>query len=247
MDHLRSRGLSVLVVKHIGHKDFSIDSDGKDTHVIRKRSGKVVYYADSGELGLIMSNVDFETALGLIRRLKDVLSADVIVYEGFRRSLGCDERVGKIVCVRSLEEVKHFSECRGVLAYVTYCDLPPSSNIIKLPEERAKLMSLVDKHVDYELKVRDALSRLPGLNCGECGFEGCEDLAREVASGRADLTRCKALSAEEKVVLKVNGSAIPMNRFVQRVISNVLVALARSLKGVPEDVRRIEMVVERTS
>mgnify|MGYP000346719092 CR=1 FL=1 len=35
-------------------------------------------------------------------------------------------------------------------------------------------------------------SALPGLNCGACGFPGCEAAAKAILAGRADVTVCAA-------------------------------------------------------
>jgi electron transport complex protein RnfB len=37
---------------------------------------------------------------------------------------------------------------------------------------------------------------LPGANCGGCGFPGCDGLAAAIAAGKAEITSCAPLSAE---------------------------------------------------
>lgn len=44
--------------------------------------------------------------------------------------------------------------------------------------------------VDSDEKVEEVLSALPGVNCGACGFSGCESYAREVVHNGAATNRC---------------------------------------------------------
>ncbi|MGI5849086.1 MAG: RnfABCDGE type electron transport complex subunit B [Christensenellales bacterium] len=37
---------------------------------------------------------------------------------------------------------------------------------------------------------------LPGANCGGCGFPGCDGFAKALAEGKAEVSKCSALSAE---------------------------------------------------
>lgn len=37
------------------------------------------------------------------------------------------------------------------------------------------------------MKVDEILKKLPGLNCGECGFKNCRELAMKIAEGKANL------------------------------------------------------------
>lgn len=39
---------------------------------------------------------------------------------------------------------------------------------------------------------------LPGVNCGACGFSGCDGYAKAVASGEADVTLCSPGGAETR-------------------------------------------------
>jgi hypothetical protein len=48
---------------------------------------------------------------------------------------------------------------------------------------------------------------------------------------------------EWKTVLRVNGEVIPLNEFVSRLLSNLLLAIVWSLKGTPEP-RVIELRAE---
>lgn len=47
-------------------------------------------------------------------------------------------------------------------------------------------------HVEIDTRVEQITDMLPGLNCGACGFPGCEGLANALVSGEAKSpTLCK--------------------------------------------------------
>lgn len=47
-------------------------------------------------------------------------------------------------------------------------------------------------HVDVDPTVALVRSKLPGSNCGGCGFAGCDALAEAIANGQAPTNACKA-------------------------------------------------------
>ena len=67
----------------------------------------------------------------------------------------------------------------------------------------AVLILIVTKvcHVHEDEKVLKILEHLAGANCGGCGRTGCEDFAKCLACGKAELNECKATSNEDKAVI----------------------------------------------
>lgn len=55
--------------------------------------------------------------------------------------------------------------------------------------------------VQEDEKVLKILENLAGANCGGCGKTGCEDFAKCLACGTAELNDCKATSNEAKAVI----------------------------------------------
>ena len=61
-------------------------------------------------------------------------------------------------------------------------------------------------HVKEDEKVLKILENLAGANCGGCGKTGCEDFAKCLAKGEAELNDCKATSNEAKeIIAKIAG------------------------------------------
>ena len=67
----------------------------------------------------------------------------------------------------------------------------------------AILILIVTKicRVHEDEKVLKILEQLAGANCGGCGHTGCEDFAKCLACGKAELNDCKATSNEAKAVI----------------------------------------------
>lgn len=54
-------------------------------------------------------------------------------------------------------------------------------------------------HVELDTRVEQITAMLPGLNCGACGFPGCEGLANALVSGEAKSpTQCKPSTAAHR-------------------------------------------------
>jgi len=73
-------------------------------------------------------------------------------------------------------------------------------------------------------------TRLPELNCGECGYDRCKDFAKAMVKGKITETAC-AMKKERIIKLKINGLSIPMNPFVQTFVRNTTIGMLYSLKG----------------
>lgn len=81
---------------------------------------------------------------------------------------------------------------------------------------------------------------LPGLDCGACGHEDCRSLAVEIVAGRAGPTDCK--SQNSSLSIRVNGSVLALNPFVERMLAGGIRGLICELKGYAPG--RIELELE---
>ena len=44
--------------------------------------------------------------------------------------------------------------------------------------------------IEEDKKTKDIRAELPGINCGACGFKGCDDYAKSLAEGKTEPNRC---------------------------------------------------------
>jgi len=150
---LTRRGYKVAAVKHIPEKDFTIDTAGKDTWRFAEAGAKTVVSVSPKEIATLeRGNTDnfntdnFSQLEAIMERCQD---SDIILIEGFRKILGENLEVPKIVAVKSEEEVvEALKTFKPIIAFTG-----PYSAIKKgLPapyfdvfSEQAKLVELVEK------------------------------------------------------------------------------------------------------
>lgn len=144
---LTRRGYKVAAVKHIPEKDFTIDTKGKDTWRFAEAGAKTVVSISPKEIATIekgsINNFSLEAIVGKCQ------NSDIILIEGFRKILGENPKVPKIVAVKSKEEVDEALKAfKPIIAFTgpysaTGKDLPaPHFDVFR---EKAKLVELVEK------------------------------------------------------------------------------------------------------
>jgi len=82
------------------------------------------------------------------------------------------------------------------------------------------------------MKVDEILKKLPGLNCGECGFKNCRELAMKIAEGKAKFENCVVLSAGQNLLVYIDNEKIPVGKFVQNIIRKANLGIISNLKGI---------------
>ena len=96
-----------------------------------------------------------------------------------------------------------------------------SVDVFKMdPEDIVPLADLVEER-SYGL--------IPGLDCGECGFDSCLDMAKAIIRGEAMEKECKMKKFQE-VELFIDDVSIPLNPFVQDFIKKSIEGMVSSLK-----------------
>ena len=78
--------------------------------------------------------------------------------------------------------------------------------------------------VEENPKIGEVKEKLPGANCGGCGFAGCSDFAKALVEGRATLGNCAVSSPEQKkdiaAVLGVEHHVVDFTDDACRLIEN---------------------------
>ncbi len=102
------------------------------------------------------------------------------------------------------------------------------SNVVLQDPSVEEAASYIHRKADIER----AVQRLPGLDCGDCGYRSCMELAEAVADGDATLEDC--VVSHGGVTVTVGGTAVPLKPFVQSFIEGTIRGMLRSLKGVDD-------------
>jgi molybdopterin-guanine dinucleotide biosynthesis protein MobB len=99
---LTKRDYKVAAIKHIHEQNFTIDTKEKDTWRFAQSGAKTIVSVASNEVATI------EKTNASSFSLKDILQKcqgnDVVFVEGFRKLLGGNQNVPKIVAVKTAEE-----------------------------------------------------------------------------------------------------------------------------------------------
>jgi hypothetical protein len=207
----------------------------KDTwrHLDAGAAGTVAVAVD--RTMLIRPTVAYSLEEALIEASRE---ADLVLVEGFKGS-----SLPKILVASSLNEAKEqLSILHRVLA-IYGKDLPVGENIDGVPilsddEIASRLGAMV---------VEDLVKRLPGIDCGRCGYPSCKAMVKAILDGKTTLDSCKAME-EKDVSLIVDGIPIPLSGFPRELIRNVVVGMVRSLKGINlESIKHITLDVKLRS
>ena len=225
-------GYRVAAVKHISRKGFSLDQKGKDTWRHSIAGANPVISVSDKEMAIIIR--DGVRGFSLNRLSRFISEADVLLLEGFSWISRDDEEIGKIICVRSDEEYEYYKkEVKGeTLAFCSFD--PPSKEILDLKKESSVIAELALEFVERKRKIEEILNQLPGLNCGKCGYSSCEEMARKIYEGNANLEDCRVLEARSKLKTRItiDGLEVPIQPFVSKIIYNSVMGMVSSLKGV---------------
>jgi len=204
IERLTERGYSVSTIKNIPKDEFSMDIEGKDTWKHGESGAGLVVASTPGETSFIM-----KTGMPLedILRITDSITApDVIIVEGHKT-----EAIPKIV----LGDMR--IEGDG------------EDNVRRYDPETDDFDGLLG-YITETIEVTKVYNKLPGMNCGKCGYDGCMEMAEAIFRGEKEISDC--LMQGGFVRATVDGKEIPMGPFVQDIVSKTIFGMVASLKGV---------------
>ena len=88
---------------------------------------------------------------------------------------------------------------------------------------------------------------LPGLDCGDCGYDSCDEMREAIDAGKASIDDCVVLQTGKTVVLKISGKDVPMGNFVQGFVKSTALGMIKTLKKADikkGDVIELKILVE---
>ena len=172
---LTSRGHEVAVIKHTSHQ---LDLPGKDTAVLGESVGQV------GIISSQESALFWKKSLSL-ENVVPHLEADIILVEGFKKEMSFP----KIVCLRGEPDDQ------DLLDGLVICAVGPAGQVAGTG---VPLLGR-DSVVEIANLVEQRAFKLPNLDCGDCGYERCYDLAREIVAGNRGVEDCVSLQPTTEV------------------------------------------------
>jgi len=223
---LAGRGYRVATIKHIPKENFTIDREGSDSWKHARAGAGAVVALSPGEAAFILKTSGEMGVAEVLKKLRSFGEYDFVLIEGFRK-----ESFPKIVAARSEEDARSLVDdstiaVSGVIAGregVPDLGVP----VIDATRHAGKLADLLESE---ELRVKSTLSKLPKLDCGDCGSESCLQMAERIARGEKSFNDCVVLSAGRRVEILISGRRVPIGSFVQGFVRGVVLGMLSSLK-----------------
>jgi len=88
--------------------------------------------------------------------------------------------------------------------------------------------------------------QLPGLDCGECGFEDCDEMTEAIFRGENEVEDCTVQKDAEDVELYVDGEKIQLDNFPAEILEKTLRGMLSSLKGIDGEEKDIEISISES-
>jgi molybdopterin-guanine dinucleotide biosynthesis protein B len=202
---LTRRGHEVAVIKHTSHR---LDLLGKDTDVLGEAVSQVGFISPQE------SGVFWKKPLSL-ENIIPYLEADLLLIEGFK----AEKTFPKIVCLRGEPDDRNLFDGLAICAVGS----APKGNELDVP-----LLSLDEVQEIADL-VEEKAFKLPNLDCGDCGFETCYEMAREIVKGNRSVENCVSLRPSTEV--RIDGEQMPMNSFISSIVRSTILGMLSPLKG----------------
>jgi molybdopterin-guanine dinucleotide biosynthesis protein B len=211
VSELTRRGYRVGTLKHTVD-DQPLDKAGTDTW----------RHAEAGAVSSAILS-DKRTAIFLkhamnLHRTADALGeVDFIIMEGFKTL----DIAPRIIVLRRSDEVAKLTTGLEIAAVEIDGKACKVDGIPTFPlSDPVALADIVEKNA-YPL--------LASLNCKACGYPTCGEMGKAILQGRCEAEKCVKYSGE--VMLRVDGSTIPLNKFTGSALANVILGFLKTLKG----------------
>jgi len=231
---ITDQGYRVFVIKHVHDPNFSFDTPGKDSWRIAQAGAKMVALI-SGTRRVIMENAEFREE-DLSRLLEFGGDSDLIILEGFKSTEPSDLDIYYILAARNEKDISALSKKRSNIIFVnkpaalenTSTPGVLSGNLI-MNGKTAK--TFIDKTIVPMIVAGKIWKTLPNLDCTECGYKTCKEMAIALAKKENRNARCVVECTPPKLRVQVGESRIAMKRFVQDIIRSSILAMISTLKG----------------
>ena len=184
----------------VKHVQGSLDLPDKDTSLYRGHCDQLIAISEEGVTEFFKGKLNFEQAL-------ESLDADFVIVEGFKEK----KSFPKIVCLREKGEEKKLSDGLEIA-------LAGKGNF----NSDRDISTIADLVVEKAFK-------LPSLDCGDCGFDSCYELARKILKGKRKVSHCTRLGQDVEV--RVAGEPMELNPFVSDILRKTIKGFLSGLKG----------------
>ena len=215
---LSKRGYTVSSLKHTSGK---LDLPNTDTSLHRQFTAQTAAISQD-ESALFLSGSKS------VEEMLSYLQADFILIEGFKT----EKTYPKILCLREGDDPETLMDGLQICAVSEYAD---RFGDIGVPKFNPK--SDISKIADL---IEQKAFKLPNLNCGACGYDGCYEMAQEIVKGKHTADDCVAMNND--IEIKLDGELLALKPFVSRLMANTIKAMLSSLKDYRDG--KVEILID---
>jgi len=156
INRFSDEGYSVGAIKHIHHKDFSIDREGTNTWRYAQAGSKVVVAISPTEIDIIKKTERELKDLDKILSLLDNERLDIVFIEGFHNLIAKRADVPKIVTAKDQADLER--TLQGTMPPILAATGPVADNasgtcfgeipLIKVPQDGEKIVKLIRSRLE---------------------------------------------------------------------------------------------------
>lgn len=218
INELRSRNYSVGSIKDIHFEEFTIDTEGTNTHRHKMAGSQLVTARGLNETDLL-----FQEKLD-IYQISKFYDYDYLVVEGYSEA-----NIPRIVTAKNTDDLEE------KIDYSTFAISGVISNTIDEYRGIKAINALEDIDKLIDLIEDTTFELLPDFDkkcCGTCGYS-CRELCSLIVKGEKKREDC--VISDNNVSLKIDGHEIRMVPFVTKLVKNSVLAVVSELDGYKEN------------
>ncbi len=163
LEYLISRfseeGYSIGAIKHIHHKDFTIDREGTNTYRYTAAGSKVVVAIAPQEIDIIKKTRRELNDLNKIIALLDKENLDIVFIEGFHNLIVKRTDIPKIITAKDSADLQRTLQgtqqpiiaITGPVTETPNTENPTDVPLINIPKDGEKLVKLIRARLDQSL------------------------------------------------------------------------------------------------
>jgi molybdopterin-guanine dinucleotide biosynthesis protein B len=232
-------GFKVIAIKNVHEGHLTFTPNLKDSWRLFQAGARIAIAISPNELEFIKKISEGEKSLENIFKLTQG-EVEVAFLEGFKELVLERKEIAKILVVKNADEAYEFlKNSNNVIAITGELDessieklSPFQIPVFNYKKHMDTLIDLVKKHYNKLSLIFKAMSELPLLNCGHCGYKDCFEFAKAVVDKMKSKDDCFILKQEEKVQVEILGKKLPLHPFVQDFIGKTVLGMLSSLKHV---------------
>lgn len=223
INELSSRGYRVATIKHTSEND-SFDKNGTDTYRHSQAGSTITAITSDNNSAIFLKKPISPKEITEL-----FLTIDFLILEGFKKM----NSIPRIVIPRNEEEIKELA---------TELDIAFIENSGPLTSNEVSIISINDSVKIANLVEAMASPLLGGIDCRACGYSSCKMYAKAIVFEGISNNRC-VVNANKKMNLRVNGVSVPLNPFLQKLLTKLVMTFVETLKDIDKP-RRVSLEFE---